>query len=304
MDELRRQIAAGAGTGGRQAALDVLRWAAAWAVAELEREEPGGGPVAALADVIRLDDAVTELAGLSRAVPGLLAEADAGRDVAAYLRDREADLAVLGESLSTLRARRTALGEHEERVRAALSEHAGLSDQVTALRRAERLAGALGELAAQRSVIERRLAEIGGPVADAENDLLAASERLLLLSEERRAALAPRLREALERAATAQAALREEEAATARAEADAEAATARFAELADLRERRLESAKAHARADSEIAAALAGDGLTGTDRARALLDGIDDRLREVDVALTGALAGRAGRPRLPWGDNT
>ncbi|MEU8357538.1 hypothetical protein AB0C27_16125 [Nonomuraea sp. NPDC048882] len=309
MDELRRRITAAVEAGGREAALDALRWAAAWAVAELERAEPGGGPVAALDGVIRLDDAVTELARLSSAVSGLLAEADAGPEVEEYLRTRQEDLAALGESLSALRARRAALGEREERVRAAVDEHAELSEQVTRLRRAERLAGALGELAAQRALIERRLVEIGPPVAAAEEGVFAGSEELLLLSEERRAALTPRVRESLERAATAQSSLRAAEEAMARAEADAEAATARFAELADLREQRLESAKAYARADREIADALAGlgAGLSGAERARVLLDGIDERLGEVDAALAGALADHethARRPRVPWGDDT
>ncbi len=139
--------------------------------------------------------------------------------------------------------------------------------------------------------------------------MFAGSEELLLLSEERRAALTPRVRESLERAATAQSSLRAAEEAMARAEADAEAATARFAELADLREQRLESAKAYARADREIADALAGlgAGLSGAERARVLLDGIDERLREVDAALAGALADHethARRPRVPWGDDT
>jgi chromosome segregation ATPase len=321
MDEAKRQIAAALNdmaSGDEEAALQALRWAAAWS-AEVVAAASGTNDdtnddinegTAALQRVILLDDALTELTRLTAAVPSVVAAAQPGPDVEAYLRARSEELAQLRDAVAASRSRLAELRRSEGELRALLAEHEQLHAQVTELRRLERLARALAELAAQRSVIEARLAELAGPVGSLERDISRGSSQLLQLTEQQRAALDPQARRALEQCAAAQAALHAAEAQFAHDQAALATAEARQDELRALRDEQVAALRAHAQSDHAVAVALAdvdhvddagAADAAAVDRARVMLKGIEERLRELDRVLGAAILDRAAERRpIPY----
>ncbi|MCD9194381.1 hypothetical protein [Streptomyces albireticuli] len=283
-----------------------------------EPARPARQSARCLEAVFLLDDALTEAGGVSRAAGRLLAAARPGPAAEAYLREREAELDEVKGRTAAARADFDSLAEAEEELRRRLAEHAALRERVAELRRLERLVEALDALDGQHAAVEERLAFLRARVDGAEETMAEDSAELLRLTRDQLTLLSPRARTALERAAAAQAELASAEGELAGSEKRLAAVSARLAEVGVLRRERLSSLSARTRADRELADALAslpelwkgssggGDG-TAPDRARALLDGIEERLRDVEAALRRTLdeeesAPVPGRTVLDWRD--
>jgi hypothetical protein len=279
----------------------------------------------ALAAVIGLDDALTELTALGELVPALLAAAEPGRAVEEHMRTLDDDLKRIDELVAAARTRADDLDRRKADVQARLAELAELRGRVDELRRAERLAAALDELSAARSAIEDRLAALTPPVAETVAALTGAAGRLLPVVERGLAALDPDLRDLLGRAAAEHDALVAEQEQFARVEAELAETAARLRELRNIRANRLADLDEHARADREVLGALApapaeapaaaqqastassgGMPTTAAERVSAILDDIDAKLRHIDGALGTLLADRDARerprPPIPWSD--
>ncbi|WP_102919875.1 hypothetical protein [Streptomyces eurocidicus] len=275
------------------------------------------GPSArCLEAVFLLDDALTEAEGVSRAAVRLLARARPGPTAEAYLRDRERELGEVKRRTAAARADFDGLAEAEEELRGRLAEYADLRERVAELRRLERLVEALDALSGQRAAVGERLARLRSRADGVEDAVARDGVELLRLTRDQLALLAPRARTALEDAAAAQAELAFEEGRLAGSEDRLAAVSARLAEVDVLRRERASALSARTRADRRLADALAslpeswhgpyGDG-TAPERARALLDGVEERLRDVEEALRRALdeeeaAPVPGRTVLAWGD--
>ena len=275
------------------------------------------GPVSPIEAVILLDDALGQLRELQTAVPALLAAAAPGPAVTADIQARADEQSVLTEQVNAMRRELEFVEAREQATRVQLADLSTLREQVDELRRRERLAGALRELNEQRQVIEQRLTLLRQLTEHPEEAIAAGAGDVIRLAEERRALLAPHVRDALSQAADALRALAEEEE---RARAGQErlsaarerlaAAEQRRAELEAEHDGRLAQLAAHAAADSALAAALSSAGPPGTDPAgplRLLLDGITTQLSEVDGALQDTLlSGQADYDRehviLGWAD--
>ncbi|ARZ71968.1 hypothetical protein SMD11_6392 [Streptomyces albireticuli] len=255
-----------------------------------------------------LDDALTEAEGVSRAAGPLLAAARPGPSTEAYLRDRERELGEVKRRTAAARADFDSLAEAEEELRGRLAEHAALRERVAELRRLERLIEALDALAGQRAAVAERLAFLRSRADGTEEAVAEGCAELLRLTQDQLALLAPRARTALEAAAAAQAELAFEEGRLACSEARLATVSARLAEVGVLHRERVAALSARTRADRELADALAslpepwkgayaggGDG-TAPERARALLDGVEERLRDVEEALRRALDEEEGTP--------
>ncbi|MFI0544146.1 hypothetical protein ACH3VS_35365 [Streptomyces sp. WSLK1-3] len=308
MDDSRQGITetlAAADVSEQEAALRVLGQALRWAAASLRRTDGGESGAPALAALYALDDALTDGRELARELPGLIAAARPGPQVA---RGSEELMRELTDTADRVRAARQTL-EHltttEDALRRRLAEHEELRRQVDELRRLERLVDALDALQDQQQVIGARLAELRGRDTGVDQSLRTSSDALVRLTEERLALLAPQTRETLERAATAQKAL-------AAAEREYRASQAELADYQDRLEAvhaaqsaRLASLNRHARADRELARALRGaaaadgpapaeGGLT-LEQVEALADTVERRLHEADEALTVVLRDREER---------
>ncbi|MEU9077703.1 hypothetical protein [Kitasatospora sp. NPDC048538] len=324
VERARRDIAealeaAGGDTG--TASLHALGAALTWVCAELGGIEPGPGGVSALEAVYALDDALTAGAGLGDAVAGLFDAALAGaavrRDVG-ELADR------LAEAGRAVRAERTALDElagREAELRRRLAELAGLRRQVDELRRLERIVSALDALARQQEAITARLLVLRGKDTGVEDALRTSADRLVRLTEEQLAALAPQTREGLARASAVDEQLAVEQRRFDEGEARLAGLRDRLDALRAQRVEQLAALRLHARADVELARALApagpdpaspapdgsGEARTALAEAEALVALLDARLHRVDGILAGLLDQRDrqdGRERaaLPWTD--
>lgn len=279
---------------------------------------PAGASARCLEAVFLLDDALTEAEDVSRAAVRLLARARPGPTAEAYLRDRERELGEVKRRTGAARADFDGLAEAEEELRGRLAEYAGLRERVAELRRLERLVEALDALSGQRAAVEERLAYLRSRTDGVEEAVARDGAELLRLTRDQLALLAPRARTALENAAAAQAELISEEDLLAGSEDRLTEVSARLAEVGVLRRERASALSARTRADRRLADALAslpeswhgsyggGDG-TAPERARALLDGVEERLRDVEEALRRGLdeeegAPVPGRTVLAWGD--
>ena len=230
-DELAAAVAAG---DDPSAPLRALRWALAWAAAALDELVVADDDVRALEGVIQLDQALEEVPALRRVLPALLDLADTGPDVARHLTDRTAETAAVTARLGPLREAVASASAREEEWRGAVGEHEALQARLVELRRLERLAAALGELEGQRQLIDDRLAALVQPVTGAERAVARGSADLLRLTEERRSALDPQVRDLLERADAAQRDLAASEAAMAAKESELAGLARRHEELLSL----------------------------------------------------------------------
>jgi predicted nucleic acid-binding Zn-ribbon protein len=315
-DEARREIAAALAGDDGLAALRVLRAALDWSATVTARFRDRSEDPTAVEAVMLLDDALSTVGALTREVPGLLAAAELGPSVDRYLHDRMVELAELREQVARATAAHDELVRSEQELRARLAEHAKLQQKVASLRRLERLVRALEELRAQRGLLDERLAVLTQRTEGVEEAIGRGSRQLLRLTEEQRRLLAPRVREALEQATSAQAALADEEDRLERDRAALASATERFEQLRSTRDERVAGLAVYAKADRDLVQALAG--LTGEaadadrpglERALAIVDGVEDRLRTVDDLLARVLDARQrdleqDRKRLGWSDGS
>lgn len=249
-----------------------------------------GGPVSAIEAVILLDDALQQLRALQGAVPELLAAARPGPAVESAILADTGELSMLEEQVRAARRELDLTSAREQQTRARLAELSALKEQVDELRRLERLAAVLDGLNEQRHVIEERLVMLRQLTGDPERAIAADAGEVIRLAEDRRALLAPLVRDALTRADEALRSLAAEEE-RARAEREQlDGARQRHDQLVAERDGRLAQLAAHARADRALAAALSdigtAPGAAGPlDQLRATLDGISAQLASVDGAL-------------------
>jgi DNA repair exonuclease SbcCD ATPase subunit len=289
----------------QEAALRVLGRALRWAAASLRRADGGESGAPALAALYALDDALTDGRELARELPGLIAAARPGPQVARGSEELMRELTDTADRVRTARRTLEHLSTTEDALRRRLAEHEELRRQVDELRRLERLVVALDALQDQQQVIGARLAELRGRDTGVDQAMRTSSDALVRLTEDRLALLAPQTRETLERAATAQNAL-------AAAEREYRAGQAELADYQDRLEAvhaaqgsRLASLNRHARADRELARALHGaagadgaapaDGGLTLEQVEVLADTVERRLREADEALTVVLRDREER---------
>lgn len=273
-------------------ALRALRSALALATSRIDEVTAAGDDADALACVIELDDALEELPPLRRATATLIALASPGEEAGRHVAGREAQAAEITEDLGALRTALSAAQRREAEFQATLVQHAELRDKITTLRRVERLGAALGELEGQRQLIDDRLAALKQPVEKAESAVARGAADLVRLTDERREALRPHVRESLERAAAAQAALAAVEAELARHRAELTEATRRHDELAALHREGIAAVRAHAAADLRVAEALGAPDRDGLGRVTEVVRDVQTRLAEVDVLLAAVLGAR------------
>ncbi|MFC6880232.1 MULTISPECIES: hypothetical protein [Actinomadura] len=303
--ELKDRIADALAQDGPLAALTVLRLAADWASQTLG-DACGGDDVLAFQAVAALDDALTGVGSLERAVPALVEAASPGAPVHEHLRERQAVLARTREELASDRTALETLGATERDLAEQVAEHDRLRDRVAELRRLRRLADEVDDLHAQHDALRAEIDAMAPTAEQAERAVADASDRLLHLTEEQLARLAPDVRRALEDADAAHTELAELRAQRAGAEERIEADRAELASASEgfesLRRRHeevLNPLRAYQQADRELATALArdeGPSLTkesGLARAQNALDEVEQRLNDVDDILGRVMAEHA-----------
>ena len=280
----------------------VLRRAAAWAAAAVS-EAAGADDATALTALAELDLALADLDQLASAVPTLIRASFPGGQIEDELAARTARIGEAAAAVTTQRSALTALESANAALTETLDAHQQLRDQVTRLRRLERLAGALTELAAQQKLIDDRIATLTQSTAQPEEDLAAGCADLIRLTAGRLAILEPRARELAERAGAEQTRLAELEAVTSTQQAELDRAAERLAELRTLHESRAAALRLHAEADLEVLTALSplagpasGRPASGLDAARQSLAKIESALTQVDLRLTAALEARELMP--------
>ncbi|MPY56350.1 coiled-coil domain-containing protein [Streptomyces spongiae] len=314
-DEARTRMAEALEGGEDHDALRALRCSLEWSARVVARMAGTATDTEAVEAVFLLDDALSVSAELARAVPGLLAAAEPGPDVEAYLADRERELTDLGGMTRAARQEHERLARTEAQLRVRLEELDGLRTQITELRRLERLVEALDDIRAQQTAVEERLALLTRHAGGTEEAVRLGSTELLRLTEDQLTRLAGPVRETLERATTAQRELAEAEAELTEAEGRAAQASARLAAVEAERDKRLAELAARTEADRHLADALAAfdtpehrgaeDGTV--ERVRALADDVERRLHDLDRALGRAMDARdrataPGRAVIAWSD--
>jgi DNA repair exonuclease SbcCD ATPase subunit len=311
-DEARNRIAEATARGEDQDALHTLRWSLVWAAQAVARLAGTASESDAVEAVFLLDDALSSTAELTDPVRRLLRTAEPGPDVAAYLRDRQGELAETRTKTEDVRREHGELAKTEGELRERLGELAEVRGQVGELRRLERLVEALDDVQEQRGVIDERLTLLRERADGTEESMRLGSGDLLRLSEERLSRLDTPVRAALERAAEAQRELAEAEGELDDAKEAAVKASTRERLMRAEHEERLARLAAWERADRQVLDALAefGGALTADgalEQARALIDAVETRLGELDSALGRALDTldrdvSAGRTVVAWND--
>ncbi|WP_406175892.1 hypothetical protein [Streptomyces sp. NBC_00996] len=315
-DEAKTRIAQALERGEDNDALQALRWSLVWSAQAVARLARTGSDTAPVEAVFLLDDALTEVVGLARAVTELLAVAEPGSEVEAYLQDRQSELAETRRRTEACRREHEGLANTESELRARLAELDAVRGQVAELRRLERLVEALDEIEAQRGLVEERLVLLRDCANGTEDAVRLGSADLLRLTEDQLSRLAGPVRDTLKRSSEAQGRLAAAEAELADAERAAAEALASHAEYRE----RLAELDAYARADRRLVDVLArfadaarpvGADDSGTDdsleRAGTVIDDIEARLHDVDTALSRALGARdrpagPGRTVITWND--
>ncbi|MFK8843879.1 hypothetical protein [Streptomyces sp. Ac-502] len=310
-DETRARVTEAAARGTDQDALHALRWSLEWAAQAVARLAGEATKDVTTEAVFLLDDALGSASGLAGAVPSLLRSARPGPDVAAYLRDRQQELAALGAEVAELRRQRDEVAGTRGDLDARLAELADLRAQVAEVRRLGRLVEALEDVQGQRDVLDARLTLLREHADGAEEAVRLGSGELVRLSEERLARLAAPVREALERAAEAQRDLTEAEGELAGAEQTATEAAQRTDQVRAERER-LAQLTTWAQVNHRIVESLAecaepGSGADALEQITGALGTVESRLGELDAALARALDARdqefsAGRSLVAWSD--
>lgn len=273
-------------------AVEALRSALALATRSIDEVTASGDDASALACVIELDDALEELPALRRAVTALMTLASPGPDATRHIADRTAGASDIALGLGALRTALSAASQHEAEFRTLLAERTSLHDKITALRRLERLSTALGELEGQRQLIDDRLKALRQPVEKAEIAVLRGAVDLVRLTDERREALLPRVRQALDQAAAAQSALADVEAELDRHRTERAEAARRYDELTALHREGIAAMRAQAAADLRVAEALGAPGGDGLSQVTEVVRDVQTRLAEVDEVLATALDAR------------
>jgi DNA repair exonuclease SbcCD ATPase subunit len=181
-----------------------------------------------------------------------------------------AELTKLGERLSEDRENLWRLTAAEEDLRRKLADHAELRAQVDELRRLERLVEALDALHGQQRTVTERLRQLRtrdfGVIGTLESD----GRDLLRLTEEQLDAAGPQLSDTLRRTHTAQRELTEREAELDQATAKLTVLRERLLAVRDELGERVPALRRYARADRELAEALAGPEPAGTPAPSAL----------------------------------
>ncbi|MBG0851821.1 hypothetical protein I2W78_08175 [Streptomyces spinoverrucosus] len=326
MRDGRQEIAdalADSGRTERELALDVLGCAVRWAADTLGRHDRAsdGGTSAeadgaeALAALYALYDALADARGLGEALPGLLEAARPGERMGGATRDLMAELTAVAERVASERAALQELADREEELRRRLAEHEKLRQEADELRRLEQLVEELDDLRAQHEVIDTRLRELRDQDPEAvDRELRTGADALLRITEQQLAVLAPRTRQALERAAAAQRALAAAEQELSEGSRELAGCQERLERIQTEQGPVFASLARHGRADRELAQALreaAGDdsgsrvpeqGLT-LEEVQILCQTVEERLADADRTLSRVLAQRLddeqdGRTRI------
>jgi chromosome segregation ATPase len=258
----------------------------------------------ALAALAELDQALAELAQLVTVVPALIAASFPGGAVQREIADRAARLK---DATASVAAQRAALDQLKA-VGADLSEtvaaYQDLREQAARLRRLERLAGALTELASQQKVIDDRVAVLTESAGADESRFAAGCADLLRLTTERLQILEPRTRELAEHAGAEQARLAAVEAEASAKQAALARSAERLAELRLLCDSSAAALREHAEADREVLRVLSqlpdsvGDGsdADGLDVTRQVLADVQSDLMSADDKLKRVLEARELTP--------
>ncbi|MQY14939.1 Chromosome partition protein Smc [Streptomyces sp. RB5] len=300
----RQELQALAAGGGIAAALPALGASLRWATAALAAARDDTGH-AALEGFYGLFDALEELPDLVAEVPRLLAAARPGPRPAQELTRLTAELGALGERMDRDRADLVRLTAAEEELSRRLADHGELRERVDELRGLERLADALDALAGQRQVIDERLRVLRSGDTSALRDLDDAGAELVRLTRDRLEALPPRISDTLRQAEETGARLADAERELARATAELETLRRRLESVAAELGDRVPALGRHARADRELAEALAAlhdapdPGAPVLEQARGAVREVERRLGEIDGVLRDVLADRdraAARP--------
>lgn len=299
--------AAAAGPDDAATALLALRHALAWSARAVAGARPRDETdPAAVELVIALDDALAEVDGLVRQVPGVAEAGVAGGPVTEYLNRQAATLAELADRIAATRREHEALFAVEEELRACGEEHDEILRRIEELRRLEELAGALPEIREQRDGLERRLEAMASPAAEAEQALAATAHRVLVLREELLAKLDERTRELLGEVRDSEARWAEQRQRLAEDEALLRDKTAEYEKLRAERDGLLRAVSAHAEIDRDLVERLSAVREGGPlDKVHAMLSDVRATLDKVDGALGEALERydrfvEEHRRVLPW----
>ncbi|WP_189977628.1 hypothetical protein [Streptomyces capoamus] len=296
----RRELGDALAGGDFLAALGAsLRWTAQ-ALAELCDDDG----TAALEGLFGLYDALGEVPALTAGAPRLVAAARPGERPAEQLDKRLAELTALHERLRADRTVLERLAAVEDDLRRRLAEHAELRDRIAELRRLERLVDTLDALGGQQQVVDARLEALRSRDVSAERTLAADCGALVRLGEDQLDALAPRTREALRRAEDIGERLAVEERELARVTSELDERSRRLEAVRTELGEHVPQLERYARADRELAEALAewadtdgaagrgdrlGDTGTALDRARSAAADVERRLGAIDRVLREAL---------------
>lgn len=289
-----------------EAALRTLGCAFRWAAAAVRQVVGDGDSARALEALYDLDDALEAGRELVGAVPALLATAMPGDSVGGGTDEMVRQLADAAERVAAERVELKKLAATEEELRVRLEQHEELRRQVDELRRLERLVDALDALRGQQRVIADRLAALRGKDAGVDDTLRTSGDALIRLSDDRLASLGPQTRQVLERAAAVQSELAAEERTYDEGAAALAARKQRLERIQDERHGQLASLRLYARADRDLARALAtpaGPGAASAaeaesvslEQVEAATADIERRLRDADAALGRVLEARDSR---------
>lgn len=291
-EDARARLSATIASTEPEAPVQALGHAIAWAAQALA--DIGQDDVLAFRCAVALDEALSSLTGLFALVPGVIELAAPGAEVVSQIAARQAALDRLRAKLTCDRATLEASAEVERQLADAKAEHENLRARIAQLKHAQAVAG---ELPALRAVLADLEAELGDAEGNAvEGSASAVLERLesaiakiLRLSDEQQALLAPGLADMIADAAQAA-----DDVAAARARVDeiTNELAARLAEAEQLKQeydRRLPALEQYRRADSELAVGLSGAAAEpaspALDAVHAALGGIERQLVEVDAQL-------------------
>jgi chromosome segregation ATPase len=193
------------------AALAALGHALAWATESLDAVDLKDEMVV-FRQVAAASDAFIKVGPLVAALAPLVDSDVVGATIRQRLNRCGAHLEETREKANRIESELAVLRERETELRAAAAAHEELTARRVELRRMVELAGELPELRARLAETEADAAAIHAEVTEAENDLRRGADRLLRVSEDQRALLAPDLGRLMDEAAQAETALAAERA--------------------------------------------------------------------------------------------
>ncbi|GHJ47142.1 hypothetical protein Cs7R123_44840 [Catellatospora sp. TT07R-123] len=293
-DEAKTRVYQALSSDGPAGALEALRWSIEWAAQTVNAP----GATAPIDVVIGLDDALTASARLLGEVPALVAAAQPGPDVEAYLDQQATRLRQAQEQVAKARTTLDELRANEDQLQQRAAQHEQLRQEINDLRRLERLVAALEDLRAHRDLIRDRVARLRDDVGGIEPELADGGRELLRLSRDRSAALAEPVRAVMAELDVVHGDLLAQESELHTTHDTLARMRDRQQLLTVERAERLVALHAHEQADRRILAALAaepgagqaGDGLAAV---RAVLDQAAAQLEHADRALRDALDQRS-----------